>query len=85
MLKFFKMNAVIPNGRTVEKLLINNKTAKYMMNRKDILILHNAGVVRRVSEKKIIHTTDTTIKYVYFLQKGLIKISNIGEDGEEVI
>jgi hypothetical protein len=51
------MNAVIANGRTIEKLLINNKTAKYMMNRKDILILHNAGVVRRVPEKKIIHTT----------------------------
>jgi len=30
MLKFFKMKAVIANGRTIEKLLINNKTAKYM-------------------------------------------------------
>lgn len=56
-----------------------------MMNRKDILMLHSAGVVRRVPEKRIIHTTDSSIKYVYFLQKGLIKVSNIGEDGEEVI
>lgn len=79
------MNTVSAKGQSVEKLLINHKTGKLIMNRKDILILHNAGVVRRVPEKKIIHTTDSTIKYVYFLQKGLIKISNIGEDGEEVI
>ncbi len=55
------------------------------MNRKDILMLHNAGAVRRIPERRIIHTTDSTIKYVYFLQKGLLKISNIGEDGDEVI
>lgn len=55
------------------------------MDRKDILMLHNAGIVRRVQEKNAFHVTDVTIKYVYFLQKGLIKISNISESGVEII
>lgn len=79
------MNTIVTNGQSITLLLLKYKTEKQMMNRKDILTLHNAGVVRKIPERKIIHTTDTTIKYVYFLQKGLIKISNISEDGEEVI
>jgi len=55
------------------------------MNMKDILTLHNAGIVRRITGKKIIHISDTSIKYLYFLQRGLIKISNISENGEEII
>jgi CRP/FNR family transcriptional regulator, cyclic AMP receptor protein len=55
------------------------------MNKNDILTLHNAGVVRRVAERKVIHVTDTTIRHVFFLQKGLIKISNITDTGEEII
>ncbi len=75
----------------VEKLpflvAIHNKPAnKYIsMLAKDIILLHNAGVTRSIAENKIIQVTDTTIKYVYFLQKGLIKISNISCEGKEII
>jgi CRP/FNR family transcriptional regulator len=79
------MNIAVTNGLQAEKLLINPNTIKETMNRKDIIMLHNAGIIRRIAEKKIIHVTDTTIKYVYFLQRGLIKISNISDDGEEII
>lgn len=79
------MNTVITNGQSEAAVLLKSKTEKLMMNRKDILMLHSAGVVRRISTRRIIHITDAAIKYVYFLQKGMIKISNIGENGEEVI
>ena len=85
MLKFFKMSTLTTNGLAFEKILLTTDAIKKNMDRKDILMLHNAGVVRRINEKKVFHVTDVTIKYVYFLQKGLIKISNISETGEELI
>lgn len=79
------MSTLTTNGLAFEKILLTADTIKIAMDRKDILMLHNAGVVRRIHEKKVFHVTDITIKYVYFLQKGLIKISNISETGEELI
>lgn len=79
------MNIITTNGNTIEKLLRNPDAIKKAMDSKDILILHNAGVTRRVDENRVIQVTDTTIKYVYFLQKGLMKISNISDDGKEII
>ncbi len=55
------------------------------LDRKDILVLHHAGIVRRIHGKNVIHVSDVSIRYVYFLQKGLMKISNINDNGEEVI
>jgi CRP/FNR family transcriptional regulator len=79
------MSLLTTNGMAFEKIILTSDTTKQTMDRKDLLILHNAGVVRRINEKKVFHVTDVTIKYVYFLQKGLIKISNISETGEELI
>lgn len=55
------------------------------MNIGEIIQLRNAGTLRRITESKIIHISDSGIQYVYFLQKGLIKVSGITEDGTEVI
>ena len=85
MQKFFKMSILKANGLALEKILVTPDTTKKNMDKKDILVLHNAGVVRRINEKKVIQVSDVTIKYVYFLQRGLIKISNISETGEELI
>lgn len=60
-------------------------TTKKTMNIKDILILHNAGLTRNVTHNKVIQVSDSSIKYLYFLQKGVIKISNISESGKEII
>jgi len=68
-----------------KEVFTNNKLNNISMSPKDILLLHNAGITRNIADKKIIQVTDTTIKYVYFLQKGLIKISNISDDGKEII
>lgn len=79
------MRTLNTSDLAIEKLLVVPDIIKQNMDRKDVLILYNAGVVKRINEKKVFHITDATIKYVYFLQKGLIKISNISETGEELI
>jgi len=55
------------------------------MDKNDMLTLHNAGIVRKVNRKRIIHISDSTIQYVYFLRKGIIKISTVNNRGEEFI
>lgn len=55
------------------------------MNRKNLLILHKAGILTPITEKKILHLSDTSVKYVYFLKKGLIKISTFYQEREEII
>jgi CRP/FNR family transcriptional regulator len=66
--------------------IINEPANKYIsMLAKDIILLHNAGVIRSIAGNSIIQVADSTIKYVYFLQKGLIKISNISDEGKEII
>lgn len=79
------MSTLTQNGLALEKILLTTNIIRITMKRKDILKLHNAGVVRRISERKVFNITDVPVKYVYFLQKGLIKISNISETGEELI
>lgn len=73
------------NGQMIEGVIIHLDSIKTTMKNKDILILHHAGITRRVDKKRVIHITDSTIKYMYFLQKGLMKISNVNDEGEEVI
>jgi len=85
MRKFFKMSTNITNEPAIEQLLIKQYSIIENMDRRDILILHHAGIVRRIHGKKVIHVSDVSIRYVYFLQKGLMKISNINDKGEEVI
>ena len=55
------------------------------MTTNEILQLQKAGTTRTIPANRIIHVTDATIKYIYVLQKGLIKISNLGENGTEII
>jgi len=85
MQKFFKMSTSTTNGLATEQLLIKQYTVMENLDRKDILVLHHAGIVRRIHGKKVTHVSDVSIRYVYFLQKGLMKISNINDNGEEVI
>lgn len=66
--------------------IFNNHANKHVsVLPKDTILLHNAGVTRNVAEKRVIQLTDTTVKYDYFLQKSLIRISNISDDGKEII
>ena len=55
------------------------------MTTNEILQLQKAGITRTVNAKKVIHVTDASIKFLYILQKGLIKISNISDNGTEII
>jgi CRP/FNR family transcriptional regulator len=55
------------------------------MNNQGALILHNAGVVKRIVQRETFSLADPTKKHVYFLKKGLIKISCIHDDKEEII
>ncbi len=73
------------NGQMIEGVIIHLDSIKTTMKNKDILILHHAGITRHIDKKRVIHITDSTIKYMYFLQKGLMKISNVNDEGEEVI
>lgn len=52
---------------------------------KDILSLNNAGISRLVRQKSILHITGISTKYIYFLQSGLVKVSHITNDGNEII
>jgi CRP/FNR family cyclic AMP-dependent transcriptional regulator len=76
---------LIETGVAFTALLTSKQFNNISMSPKDILLLHNAGITRNIADKKIIQVTDTTIRYVYLLQKGLIKISNISDDGKEII
>jgi len=55
------------------------------MTANEILQLQKSGTTRTITANKVIHITDASIKYVYILQKGLIKISNISDNGTEII
>ena len=55
------------------------------MTAKELLILHHAGTTRTITTGKVLHITDSSIKNMYLLQKGLIKISSISDDGIEII
>lgn len=55
------------------------------MTTDEILQLQRLGTTRTVAAHKIIHITDASFKYVYILQKGLIKISNLSDNGTEII
>lgn len=55
------------------------------MTTNEILQLQKVGTTRTINANRVIHVTDASIKYVYLLQKGLIKISNLSENGTEII
>jgi CRP/FNR family transcriptional regulator len=52
---------------------------------KDIISLNQSGITRKLDENKVIHVSDPSIKYVYLLQKGVIKISIIKNNHKEII
>lgn len=79
------MLIIAENGSIHKNILITPDTTKIIMNAKDILTLHDAGVARHVAENRIIRITGTSIKYVYLLRKGVMKISNVNDEGDEVI
>jgi CRP/FNR family transcriptional regulator len=58
---------------------------KKFMNREGLFMLHDAGIVRILHGKNIIYLSNPATKHVYFLKKGLVKISNIYNDKEEII
>jgi CRP/FNR family transcriptional regulator, cyclic AMP receptor protein len=68
-----------------EKAIYHPHNTVIKMINRELLILQHAGIVRRLNKRKIIHISDSSIKYFYFLQKGLIKISNVNDDGRELI
>ncbi|MBS1668389.1 MAG: Crp/Fnr family transcriptional regulator [Bacteroidetes bacterium] len=52
---------------------------------KDVLSLNSAGVCRKIGEKTIIQISGISSCPVYFLSKGLVKISYITKQGNEII
>ncbi len=65
------MSISTAKDRAIEMLLIVNAAIKEAMNMKDTLTLHSAGIVRIITEKRIIHISDTSITYLYFRQRGV--------------
>lgn len=55
------------------------------MNANDIILLQRSGVLRSVYKNKITQISETSIPYVFYLQKGLMKISAITDDEREII
>lgn len=55
------------------------------MNANDILLLQRSGVLRNVYKNKITQISETSIPYLFYLQKGLIKVSAITDDEREII
>ncbi len=76
---------VMQEERDTKTVFITKKKWSVMLNPRDAIRLHNAGVVRKIQTTHIIYTADASVKYLYLLQSGLIKISNINSDGEEII
>lgn len=55
------------------------------MNTKDLSVLYDAGMVRQIPEDRIIHFGGSSVKYIYFLRKGMMKIAYMNGKGKEVI
>lgn len=55
------------------------------MTTNEILQLQKSGTTRTVAANAVVHVTDASFKYVYILQKGLIKISTQSDIGKEII
>ncbi|HVM88814.1 MAG TPA: Crp/Fnr family transcriptional regulator [Puia sp.] len=55
------------------------------MQPKDKLYLYDAGVIKKLEENRHILISGNSVKYIYFLVKGLMKISHITDNGDEVI
>ena len=55
------------------------------MTAKELSSLHHAGTTRTMAAGKVLQVTDVSIKNMYLLQKGLVKISSISNDGVEII
>ncbi|MBS1575547.1 MAG: Crp/Fnr family transcriptional regulator [Bacteroidetes bacterium] len=79
------MNEVFPGSQPPDKILLQTGIIREKMNWKDLRVLHQAGVSRHIENNKVIHVTGTVNRYLYFLQKGMMKISTLTEDGNEVI
>mgnify|MGYP003488215408 FL=1 len=55
------------------------------MTTNEILQLQKSGTTRMIAANKVIHITEASFKYIYILQKGLIKISTLSDNGTEII
>lgn len=75
----------ITNQFSLENVLNVPDKITHLLDKRDILVLGNANVKRVSSKKSLVNNPDSTIKYVYFLKKGVIKISNVVENGDELI
>ncbi|MGK2862077.1 MAG: Crp/Fnr family transcriptional regulator [Chitinophagaceae bacterium] len=78
------MNTALINTRSSELSLKRNSINETITG-EHILNLQDFGVTRHITQNKIIQVSDASIRYVYLLKKGLVKISNISETNEEVI
>ena len=79
------MNTAKCDYKEIGELLLSIKTNTCMMTSKEMLILYNAVIKRKMPATRLIHTKNTHAKCVYFLENGLIKISNNDSEGEEII
>lgn len=69
----------------ITTILKTQSINSFKMLTKDILNLNSAGVCRKIGEKSIIQISGVSTNPIYYLSKGLLKISYITKQGNEII